>query len=70
MVIITNQSLYHHHHFPPPHHHDHPHLLDQVGLPLRREDGSCMAPSDSCNPLVRFFKKLKYIFRYNISHIC
>merc|ERR1712004_30959 len=25
---------------------------ERVGLPLRREDGSCMAPSDTCNPLV------------------
>merc|ERR1712012_589088 len=25
---------------------------DRVGLPLRREDGSCMAPSDTCNPLI------------------
>ena len=68
MVIITNQSLAHHYHFHPPHPH-HLHPLDQVGLPLRREDGSCMAPSDTCNPLVRFFKKMKCILKYTISHI-
>ena len=53
MVIITNQSLHHYPHFHPPHPHQHHlHPFDQVGLPLRREDGSCMAPSDTCNPLV------------------
>ena len=57
MLVIANQSLHHHHHFHPPHPH-HPHPLDQVGLPLRREDGSCMAPSDTCNPLVTFLKKI------------
>ena len=70
MVIIANQLLHHHHPFHPPcPHHSHLHPIDQVGLPLRREDGSCMAPSDTCNPLVILLKIIEmYLIYTAISH--